>query len=199
MSVEICSGDGSGRVSSENWTMRAGRRIDGDDDAIDGAGGRMRFEIEQRQRPQRPRIAHRRRQLQRPFVHHARLACGLDEEETHVQHGRAAIAALEMRFERLQQTAEHERQRLEPLDRPLEIERLLEALLGHGRHERSGILTAREPLPSHARLPETRGHIVGRQRREIAERAQTPAFEDTSNWNVERSESFGRWALGVGN
>ena len=69
ISVEICSGDGSGRVSSENWTMRAGRGIDGDDHAIDGRGGRMRFEIEQRQRAQRARVAHRRRQLQRPLVH----------------------------------------------------------------------------------------------------------------------------------
>ncbi len=93
-------------------------------------------------------------------MHHTRLACGLDEEETHVQNRRAAAAPFEMRFERFEQTAEHEGQRLELIDRPFEIERLLEALFGNGRHQRSGILTAREPLPSHAVLPKTCGQIV---------------------------------------
>ncbi len=63
MSVEICSGDGSGRVISENWTMRAGVGSTATTTRSMGAGGRMRFEIEQRQRAQRPCVADRCRQL----------------------------------------------------------------------------------------------------------------------------------------
>ena len=72
----------------------AGRRIDGDDHAIDGRRRRMRFEIEQRQRPQRARVAHRRRQLQRSLVH---LAASLLQMQADVQHRGTAIAPLEMR------------------------------------------------------------------------------------------------------
>ena len=46
----------------------AWRRIDHDGDAIDGGGRRMRFEIEQRQRAERPHVADRRRQIEPPHV-----------------------------------------------------------------------------------------------------------------------------------
>jgi hypothetical protein len=91
----------------------ARRRIDDERDAIDGGGRRMRFEIEQRERTQRPHVADRRGQLQA-----ARARVVRDEAERHVQYGRAAIAPLEARGERLEQTREHERQRLESIDRP---------------------------------------------------------------------------------
>ena len=56
-----------------------------------------------------------------------RRACDLarDEPQLDVQDRRAAIAALEARRQRLEQPRQHERQRLEPLDRPFEIERAL--------------------------------------------------------------------------
>ena len=193
ISVEICSGDGSGRVSSENCTTRAGVGIDGHDDAIDGAGGGMRFEIEQRQRAQRARIAHRRRQLQRPLVHVARRRHVVLTRQSRTCSTAAPRPRRSRCAERLQQPAEHERQRLEPLDRPLEIERLLEALLGHRRHERSGVLAAREPLPPHTGLPEPRRDVVGRQRRQIAQRAQAPAAERLDEFVA---RPFG--SLGVG-
>ena len=37
----------------------AGRRIDEDGDAFDRGGRRMRFEIEQEERPERPHVTHR--------------------------------------------------------------------------------------------------------------------------------------------
>ena len=60
----------------------------------------------------------------------------------------AAIAPLETRRQRLEQPRQHERQRLEPLDRPLELERRLEALLGKRRHERTHVFAARDRLPA---------------------------------------------------
>ena len=52
----------------------------------------------------------------------ARAPARPDEKQTHVQHRGATATPFQMRFERLEQTAEHERQWLELLDRPLEIE-----------------------------------------------------------------------------
>ena len=72
-------------------------------------------------------VAHRRRQLEPPRVHLVRRR---PSRSCDVQHRRAAIAPLEPRRQRLEQPRQHERQRLEPLDRPLEIERRLEPLLG---------------------------------------------------------------------
>src|ERR1041385_5839120 len=82
-----------------------------------------------------------------------------------------------MRGEGLEQTREHERERLEPLDRPFEIERLLEALFRHGGHERARILAARQALPRHTVLAETRRHIVRGQGGEVAEGAEAPSAE----------------------
>jgi len=63
----------------------------------------MRLEVEQRQRAQRARVLHGRRQLQRARVHRTR-----HQVQPHVQHRRAAAAAIEMRRQRLQQPAEDE-------------------------------------------------------------------------------------------
>ena len=180
ISVDTCSGDGSGRVMSEYCRTRAGVGSTATTTRSMAACGRMRLEIEQRERAQRARVAHRRRQLQRPLVRGLR-----HEVQPHVEHRRAAIAAFEVGRQRLDEAAEHERQRLEPFDRPLEIERLLEAFLGHRGHERRGVFAAREPLPLHAGLAEARGHVGGRQRRHLAERAQAPA--------AERGDEFGRF------
>ncbi len=132
----------------------------------------MRFEIEQRERAERARVLHRRRQLQRAFVHRPR-----HQVQAHVEHGGAAAAAIEMRRQRLEQPAQDERQRLQAVDRPLEIERLLEALLRHCGQQRPRILASRQPLPPDARLPETGGDGIGRQLRDIAERPQSPLSE----------------------
>src|SRR6476659_930420 len=92
-----------------------------------------------------------------------------------VQRCGTTIAALEMRGERLHQARQHERERLESLNRPFQIERLLETFFRYGRHQRRRILTTREPLPCNTHLSESGRHFVGGQCREIAEGAETPA------------------------
>jgi hypothetical protein len=150
----------------------AGRGIDGNRDPIDSRVRGMRFEIEQRERPQRTRVAHRRRQLQRPFVHGA-----CDQMQPDVQDRRAAIAPLEMRGQRLHETAKHERERLESLDRPVQLECLLEPLLGRCRHERPLVLPTRKALPLHARCSQPRGHFIRRQDSKLTERSKPPPSE----------------------
>ena len=113
------------------------------------------------------------------------------------QHGRAAAAALEMGFQRLQEPAEHTRQRLQPLDGPLEFERLLEALLWNDREKRPRILAARTALPPHTCLSEPRGHGRRGQCRDLAESAKTPATERGKHGNSregdrERTRARGR-------
>ena len=82
-----------------------------------------------------------------------RRACDLarDEPQLDMQDRRAAIAALEARRQRFEQPRQHERQRLEPLDRPFQLERRFEPLVGQRRHERPHILAARERLPDQRR------------------------------------------------
>ena len=99
-----------------------------------------------------------------------------DQPKLEVQDRRAAVAPLEARRQRLEQPRQHERQRLEPLDRPFELERRFEALLGQRRHERRRVLAARDRLPGQRVLPEPRRQIGGRQRRELAQRSDPPAF-----------------------
>jgi hypothetical protein len=82
----------------------ARRRIDDDGDAIDGGRRRMRFEIEQHERPERPHVTHRRRQLQSP-----RVDLAGDEAQLDVQDSHAAIPALEARQQRFEQARQHER------------------------------------------------------------------------------------------
>jgi hypothetical protein len=159
------------------------RRIDDDRDAFDRRGRRVRFEIEQDERPERPDVAQRRRQLQRAGVgiachniqrrdRRARRALyeifsavsalnvvGGDEIEPHVQRRGAAVAALEARGQRLEEAREHERQRLEPLDRPFQLGRRLEALLGKRGHERTDVLAAGHGLPDQRVLSETGGQL----------------------------------------
>jgi hypothetical protein len=94
-----------------------------------------------------------------------------------VQHGGAAAAAVQVRRQRRHEPAEHEGQRFQPLDRPFEIERLLESLLGHRRQQRPRIAAARQALPPHTALSEPRGHRIGRQRGDVAEGAKAPAAE----------------------
>ena len=91
--------------------------IDDNPHAIDRGGRRMRFEIEQRERTERADITHGRRQLQA-----ARPGLASDQAERDVQHCRATVAPLETRRQRLEQSRQHERQRLEPVDRPFELD-----------------------------------------------------------------------------
>src|SRR5262245_66321074 len=74
------------------------------------------FEIEQEQRPQDARIAHRRRQLQQ-----ALMDAAIREAQVEMDRHGAAIGAFERGRQRIEQPREHERQRLELLDRPLEL------------------------------------------------------------------------------
>ena len=149
------------------------RRIHGHRHAIDGGSGRIRFQIEQCQRAQRARVANRHRQLQRTLVHLARRAIRFDQMQPHVQHGRAAIALLQVRLERLHQPPEHERQRLELLDRPFEIERLLESFFRNGRAPADAHLLrapdTASPCPDGQGVPRDRRTAVPRDRRAFAD------------------------------
>ena len=111
------------------------------------AAGGCDLEIEQRQRAQR-------RTSRIGDGSSRRRACTsrVTSPSCDVQHRRAAIAALEPRGQRLEQPREHERQRLEPLDRPLEIERRLEPLVRQHRHERPRC-PRRAPSPATTRPP----------------------------------------------
>lgn len=94
-----------------------------------------------------------------------------------MQDGGATIAALETCRQRLEEARQHERQRLERVDRPLELERRVEALLGQRRHQRPRVVAARDRLPRQRAAPEPRRQIGRRQRRELAERAHAPPFQ----------------------
>ena len=150
----------------------ARRRIDEDRDLIDRRRRRMRFEIEQRQRAQRADVAQRCGQLQMPLVQLTR-----DQPQRDVQRRRPAIARFETRRQRFEQTREHERQRFEPFDRPLEIERRVEPLLRERRHERPDVVAARDRLPEESLRSEARGEVGRRQRGELAKRLHTPTLK----------------------
>src|SRR5206468_10872421 len=94
-----------------------------------------------------------------------------------VENSRAAVAALETDRQRLEKPREDERQRLEPVDRPLEIERRLEPLVRKRRHERPLILAARNRLPHERLRSEARGEIGRWERGELAEGFETPVSE----------------------
>ena len=62
---QTSSGDGSVASSSDPCTMRPGMTSSSSSTTSIAAGGRMRFEIEQDERAQHARVAHRRRQIER--------------------------------------------------------------------------------------------------------------------------------------
>jgi hypothetical protein len=66
-----------------------------------------------------------------------------------------AVPALQARRERFEKAREHEGQRLEPVDRPLQLDRRFEALFRLCRNERAYILTASPRLPDEPLLTET--------------------------------------------
>src|SRR5262245_55579662 len=94
-----------------------------------------------------------------------------------VQHGCAPTAALEMRRQWLEQPPEYERQRLEPVDGPFEIERLLEPLLRHLGPQRPRILATCEALPACPTPAHPRSYAINGQRRQLTQRADTPTAE----------------------
>jgi hypothetical protein len=77
----------------------ARRRIDDNRHAIDGRRRRVRIEVEQQQRAQRPHVAGRRRQLQMAFVARRLGACAerrrREQAKLEVQRRGAAVASLE--------------------------------------------------------------------------------------------------------
>ena len=116
----------------------------------------MRFEIEQRQRPQRARVAHRRRQLQRSLVHRARAPrCRRT----------CSTAAPRSRRSRCAESGS--------ISRPSTNDSGSSPSIGHSRSSAcskrsSGHAPARADAGSsprarrchsHARLPEPRGHV----------------------------------------
>ncbi len=92
----------------------------------------------------------------------------------HVQHGGAAIAPLETDGNGLEEPRQHERERLEAVNRPFELERRFESLFGHRGDERVAILTAGDRLPEEALLTKPGREIGGWKRREVAQRFETP-------------------------
>ena len=86
-------------------------------------------------------------------------------------------AVLCVRRQWLEQPPKYERQRLEPVDRPFEIEHLLESFLRHLGPQRPRILATREALPGCPAHAQSCSHTVNRQCRQLAQRADTPATE----------------------
>ena len=150
----------------------ARHRIDFDRDNVDRARRRMRFEIEQQQCPQHLRIAQGGRQLQHPRVNGP-----IDESQIEPQRGGATIGALERGRQRIEQPRKHERQRLERIDRPLELHRLNEPRHTGIRHERRTIDTTSELLEHQPLLPHPLGQIDRWQRRDLSKHRQAPPPE----------------------
>ena len=132
----------------------------------------MTLEIQQRQCAEHFRVAHRRRQMQRPMVDLAR-----DQLQPEMQGNRAAIVALQIHAHRLEQPRQHERQRLDAINRPFERETAGEHERRRRGRERPAILTARQTLPPPGEMPQPGEQTIGRQRGEVAERFETPAIE----------------------
>ena len=101
----------------------------------------------------------------------------LHEAKRHVQRRRAAVAAFQPHRERFEQPREHERQRIEPFDRPLQFDRRLEAFVRERRHERADIRAARDHLPVETLWSEAGGEIGGGKRGEITERSEPPTLQ----------------------
>jgi len=100
-----------------------------------------------------------------------------DQAEGDVQCSGAAIAPFEPRRQRLEQPRQDERQRLGPFNGPLQLDRRLKTLVRTQRHQWSDVLPVREGVPHQPLLSKTRRQLVGWQRRQIAERFQSPPFE----------------------
>ena len=176
MSVEICSGDGSGRVMQRELDDAGRRRIDGHDHAIDG--GRRADATRGRAAPASAACAHPASASAAAAI--ARAPRALPSRRLTSAERTCSTAAPRSRRSRCASSGSSRRpstkdQRLEPFDRPLEIERLLEALFRHRRHQRRGVLTAREPLPSHAGLPQSRRDSSGGNAARSPKRAHAPA------------------------
>ena len=170
------------------------RRVHAERQAIDAAGERVRLEVQQDQGPQHLGIAHRRRQLQ---VARRRLA--RHEAARQVQHHGRQVQRGKPLGDRLADPREHERQRLEPFHRPLEVQRLLDGRLGLGRDERLQVLPAGQPLPHHAGLPQPLRQRPGGQPRQIAQRLQAPALKPVGHRRSRlRSGTAGARHIGPG-
>jgi len=150
-----------------------GRRVHLDGDDVDPGRRRVRLEIEQQQCPQHTRVAHGRRQLQQPCVRRS-----IHQAQIQADRRRAAIGALEGERQRIEQPRQHERQRLQRVDGPLELHRLQEPRHAGIRHERRAVGAAREPLQREPFLPHPLRQIGRGQRGHLAETFQTPAGED---------------------
>ena len=149
-----------------------GRRFHAHDHAVDGRGGRMRFQIQQDQRAQRFRIAHGRGQLQR-----ARVGVASGEVQFGVQHRGAAVGAFESHRKRFQHAPQDERKWLQTFDGPFELERGVEGLVVDERHERRQVVATRGVLPARTERPQARRQFGRRQIGEHPQRADAPAAQ----------------------
>jgi len=98
-----------------------------------------------------------------------------DQVQPDMEHSRTTSATIELGFQWRQESFQYERQRLQPLNGPLKIERLLEGLFWDNRKQWPQVLTACKALPLHTLLPKPSGDSRGRQCRHVAERAKSPA------------------------
>ena len=89
----------------------------------------------------------------------------------------AAIGPLERRRQRVEQPRQHERQRLERFDRPVEHVPLEKTGRRIGRHQPGRVLARRRLMQADARRSEPRVDVGARQTRDVPERPQSPAFE----------------------
>ena len=173
MSVASVSADGRARSSSEYWSTRPGAGSTSIETMSIAAWGGC--DSRSSTRSVRSTLGSRiaGRQLQHPRVRGA-----IDEPQIQVDRRRGPIRALERGGQRLEQPRQHERQRLQPVDRPLELDALEESRhVGIG-HERARIDATRHALKGDTGLSQPRRQRLRRQGRHLAKRREPPAIED---------------------
>ena len=173
VSVASVSGDGRARSSSEYWSDARRRRIDFDRDDVDRRRGRDAI---------RDRAAAACAALADRASRPATAACAHASVRSTSRRSRRIAAArpvraLERRGQRIEQAREHERQRLERVDRPLELDAFDESRHVGVGHERPAIEPARHALQGDTCLSQPRRQAPARQRRELAERCEPPPLE----------------------
>ena len=170
VSVATVSADGTARSSSEYWITRPGAGSISIVTMSTAAGGGCdsRSSISSVRSTRASRIA---------AGSCSTRACTV--RSTSRRSSRSAAAPRSARSsvdrQRIEQPRQHERQRLQRVDRPLQLHPLDEARHVRIGHERPGIAPQRQLLQPHAVLPHARRQIAGVERRELSERRQPPA------------------------
>ena len=173
-SVESCSGVGCGRANSVCCTTRPGV---GSMTMVTRSTAAARADAIRD--PAAPACAASGRRASATAARGgARARSPRHQPELHVQHGHAAVAALEADRQRLEQPREHERQRLEALDRPLEIHGRLEPLLRqHPARAAGRRRLAPGPATAGPARPSRADRSAGGSAAQLAERPEPPALK----------------------